>query len=253
MSYGETSPEFVNAVEAAAKRLVTVRDVDDGYVISTSSLYPSGASVQVRAAFDGHTCYVSDMGLASHEAEMLGATPRQFRWQAKAVADELGVGFDNHSFFIVQVPIDRLSGAIKIVGAATHKSALLTEVAMTEQAERNDRELLLDRLVQVFGSASVEKRVRVVGKSGHNWPIAGRVRLAREVLFDTATPAFSSVVSARTKFQDITLAPNGGKGVIALAYPAKFAPDLRDLLEQAAEVIAIDDPEQTYLKALEAA
>lgn len=254
MGYVETDLQFVNAIEAAAKRLVAVTDVDDGYVISTSSLYPSGASVQVRATFDGHTCFVSDMGLAYHEAEMLGATQRQFRRSAKAVADDLGVGFDDHSFFIVQVPIDRLSGAIKIVGAATHKAALMIEAGMTEQAERNDRELLIDRLVQVFGRQKVEKGVTVLGESGHSWTVTGRVNLLGGMLFDTATPAISSIVSAHTKFRDIQLVHGGAKGgVIALASPTKFAADYMSILKQSAEVIGIDDPEDTYRRMLEAA
>lgn len=253
MGYGEQTDAFDEAVEAAARRLVSVRGADDGYVIGTSSLYPSGASVQVRAAFDGHTCYVSDMGLASHEAEMLGATTRQFRRHARSVADELGVAFDDHSFFIVQVPIARLSGALKVVAAASHRAAVITEMSMTEQAERNDRELLLDKLVQVFGAANVEKAVMVSGKSGHAWPMAGRVRSRGGVIFDTATPQHVSVASAYTKFQDIRMVEGSPKGVIALAYPSKFSPDLRSVLEQSAEIISISDPEDRYLRLLEAA
>jgi hypothetical protein len=254
MSYVGSDDAFVKAVQDASRRLVGLEEVDDGFVVTTSSLYPSGATVQVRTAFDGRTCYVSDMGLASHEAEMLGATPRQFRRHARLVADELGVGFDDHSFFIVQVPIDRLVGAIKIVTAATHKAAVLSDIGMAEQAERNDRELLFSRLVQVFGPEQVEKSFTISGSSGHQYKVAGRVKLSRGVLFDTATPHFNSVSGAHTKFHDISLLSDAPKTVIAIAHPKKFAPDLINLLQQSvADVIAIDDPEERYRSALEAA
>lgn len=226
--------------------MVVVTREEDGYVLSTPSLYPSGAPVRVRVSFDGRTCFVSDMGLASHEAEMLGATHRQFKRCSKLVADEMGVSFDDHSFFILQVQIERVAAAIKIVAAASHRASVMTELNISEQSIKNDRDLLLDKLISAFGSKAVDKDFEFVGKSGHTWAVVGRVRASHDLVFDTATPWHNSVVSVFAKFHDIKLVPDAPKGVVAVSNPESFGSDYLSLLKQSAEVIGIDEPEKRY-------
>ena len=246
---GMADGSLSQAVEEAARRLVSFSHGNDGSVVSTSALYPSGAPVRVRAAFDGATCFVNDMGFASHEADLAGATHRQFVNQAKIVSEQSGVSFDNHSFFAIQVPIDRLLGAVKVVAAASQRAAILTEAHISEQAKRNDKEILVQKLVSVFGRAKVDEEVDIVGASGHTWQIAGVVRDSRVIAFDCATPAAPSIYSTHAKFADIRRLEDNTGGVITVPQMQAFKSDYLSLLRQVAnDVIEIDAPNASYEK-----
>lgn len=241
-------------LERVLSRLVDARRSEEGTVVTLPSMYPSGSPVNVRVSFDGQVCFVNDMGQASHEADVLGATQRIFLNQARRVAEEFGVQFDNHCFFAVQVPLDRLSGAIRVIGAASQKAVMLTQDKLSEINDSAIRADLLDRLNAVYGEKRVERDVALTGSSSHKWGFVGRVMTERgPVLFDAATAAPPSVYGAVAKFSDIRMLENPPKGVICVPNLERFTPDYRNLLQQAANVIEISSPDETFRRIAEAA
>lgn len=239
---------FVRMVREAALRLATTSIEEDGAYIATSSTYPSGAYVTVRVTYDGRQCFVSDMGYAAHEAEMLGATPQQFSYRARQVADEFGIGFDNNSFFVVEVPLDRIEGAARTIATASLKAAVIVESLMAQQADDNDKLLLIDRLRHAFGADRVDTEVEVVGASGHKWVITGRaIGFSRPVYFDCGRRNHTSVVNIYSKFNDLKRLDVPQTGVVAILGATRLQRDFREMLEQTVDgVIEIESDDSTY-------
>src|SRR5919108_5040754 len=97
------SATFRKLVEDASRQLVSTVHRPSGSFISTPLLYPSGASVLVRVQEAGNDrCFVSDVGMGYQEAEMMGASLIYAR-HARSVAEEAGVGFDDHTFFVLDI------------------------------------------------------------------------------------------------------------------------------------------------------
>jgi len=123
-------------VEGVVGQFVKCAHESDGTIVRMPLIYPSGESISIRVVFDGATCFLSDLGNASREAELLGATTTLFRNQAKQVADQFGVKFDQFSFFELQVPPDEVGAAIRILAGASEKAAVMTEIKMSDQKKR---------------------------------------------------------------------------------------------------------------------
>lgn len=220
----------------------------------TSSIYPSGAFVTVQATFDGRTCFVSDAGKAALESELLGATASLFARQGQSVASQMGVGFDKNSIFVAQVSIEQLVGAVKMVAAASHKTSVLVESRMSEQADKNDRDLLVLKLKSTFGTRNVDRDVEFAGASSHKWRFASRVQnQGRFFHFDFAKPSHSSVFSLHTKFIDVSRVEKAPRGVIVIDKSEEIKEDYLNLLQQAAGVLEIEADTSSYEHALEAA
>lgn len=239
---------FRESIESATSQMVRVVSDGDALIVRTGALYPSGAPVTVDVREEGGSCFVSDSGRARLEGELLGSSSRLFMGQAQIVSEQLGVEFDQHSFFVLKVDISRVSGAIKVIGAASLKAATLTEARMSEQAEKNDRADLIDRLLGVFGPRRVVKDFEMPGSSTHAWNFAGSVAIERrKVLFDCTGPKHLSVYSAHAKFSDIArLGPDAPERVIAYSRRHQLKSDYRNLLQQTANLITIEEEDATY-------
>lgn len=241
---------FRESIESATLQMVGV--VSDGNVLSirTGAMYPSGAPVTVDVREEDDRCFVTDNGRARLEGDLLGASARLFTGQGQIVSDQLGVGFDQHSFFILKVDLTRVLGAIKIIGAASLKAATLTEARVSEQAEKNDRADLIDRLLGVFGPKRVTKDLEVIGASTHAWSFAGSVATdKRDVLFDCTGPKHIAVYSTHAKFSDIArLGQDAPKRVIAYSRRYDLKNGYRNLLQQTANLMKIEEQDATYEK-----
>lgn len=242
--------EFRQAIESATARLVSVAADGDLLSVNTGSVYPSGGPVIVDVRQEGDGCFITDSGRASLEAELLGATPRLFIGQGKTVAEQMGVSFDHQSFFAVRVDVSRVLGAIKIIGTASLKAATLTEARMSEQAEKNDRADLIDRLLGVFGPRRVAKDYDIIGASTHAWSFAGRVSTdGVGVLFDCTGPQHISVYSTHAKFSDVARLESDAPGrVVTYSQRYEMKADYRNLLQQTASLIEIEEEDSTYEK-----
>lgn len=240
--------DFSEIVASAAKGMIRVEPDGDFHRVVLPGLYPSGSNVSVMTRFDGANCFVSDYGQAQLEAELLGASSRLFSSQGKIVAEQTGCQFDDQSFFVIKADISRISGAIKVVASASLKAAMLTEARVSEQAEKNDRDDLVDRLVSVFGAAQVDKDFELNGASTHTWNFAGRVISgSRTLLFDCTGPSHNAVYSTHAKFSDIARIGSGAPGrVAAISRRYTLKTDYRNLLQQTANVIHIEEQDETY-------
>lgn len=242
------------AVRLAVAGLVSSYDSEEGTVVTLPNIYPSGAPITVRISFDGSSCFVSDMGNAFTEAELLGASQRLFKAQADEVVEEYGVRFDNHLFFALNVPLEKLDGAIRVVGAASNKAVVSVQNKMTEQSDKSIRAELVERLIHVFGSKSVSKDVSIRGSSSHEWRFAGRVsKEGQVILFDTATESANSIFSVHAKFSDVKLVERAPRGVIAVPSFSVIKPDYRNLLQQAANLIEISSSDNVFERLIAAA
>lgn len=239
--------KFDRAVKEVVAGLISTRSSEEGTVITLPSIYPSGSPVMVRVSFDGNTCFVSDMGNAHFESELLGATPRLFNTQVKDTIEEFGVHFDNHLFFALSVKPIKLAGAIRLVGAASNKAVVGVQSKLVEQTDRNLRGDLLDRLVNAYGAESVSKNVPFRGSSSHEWRFAGQIQgRTGLILFDTATGSPNSVFSVHAKFSDVKLVENSPRGVIAVPSFGQIKTDYRNLLQQTANVIEISASDDVF-------
>lgn len=241
---------FRDSIQSATSQMVGV--VSDGNVLSvrTGSMFPSGAPVTVDVREETGSCIVTDGGRARLESELLGASTRLFTTQGQLVSEQLGVDFDHDSFFILKVELSRVLGAIKVIGTASLKAATLTEARVSEQAEKNDRADLIDRLLGVFGPERVTRDLEVIGASTHSWTFAGSVTSdQRSVLFDCTGPKHVAVYSAHAKFSDIArLGENAPKRVIAYSQRYDLKNDYRNLLQQTANLMTIEEQDTTYEK-----
>ena len=223
------------------RQLVSSRDSNEGIVITLPSLYPSGTPVMTRVSFDGHTYFVSDMGNALNESELMGASPTIFKNQAREVASTYGVRFDNHCFFAINVESSRIVGAIQVIGNASQKSVVLTENKMAERNDTQLRKEFTNKLLTLYGPDRIRTEVRFKGSSTHEWTFAGAIETSGGiVLYDTATQNFSSVSSAHTRFADIRSVPKAPKGLIGVPSLAAMRIDYLNILQQAANVVEID-------------
>lgn len=240
---------FDTIIRNVVGHLVTVRDSREGMVLSLPTMYPSGAPVCVNVAYDGQTCLVNDMGHGLHEAELAGVSDRLFRKVAREVSDEYGIQFDNFCFFAIQVPIEKVEGAIRIIGSASSKSVIASAAQMTEQRERTSRADLIDRLIDVYGKQRVEQDYSISGSSSHKWVFAGSVTTALgRAVFDVATPSPTSVFGVHTKVSDVRRLSSPPKCVIAVERFDLFKPDYRNLLQQAANMIEVSASREVYEK-----
>jgi hypothetical protein len=232
--------KFDQAVKDVVAGLVSSRSSEEGTVITLPNIYPSGSPVVVRVSFDGNTCFVTDMGNAYFESQLLGATSRLISAQVKDIIEEFGVHFDNHHFFALSVEPTKLAGAIRLVGAASNKAVVGVQSKLVEQTDKTLRGDLLSRLVNAYGADSVRKNVPFRGSSSHEWHFAGQIEgKTGLILFDTATGSPNSVFSVHAKFSDVKLVENSPRGVIAVPSFNQIKPDYRNLLQQTANVIEI--------------
>lgn len=236
-----TDQSMKDPLVLAVSKLVTSRDSQEGTIVSLPSIYTSGAPVQVRVSIDGDQFFVNDMGLARNEAELMGATARLFANQARDVANDYGILFDNHSFFAVHVSNEQLAAAIRVVGAASLKAVVATENKITEQNDSSERQEFVYQVEEAFGREKVSTDIEYSGSSTHSWRFAAKVDIStKTLLFDTVAQAPASIYSAHAKFSDIRYLERPPKGVIGIPSKNLLKPDYRNLLQQVANVVQMD-------------
>jgi hypothetical protein len=190
-------------VKLALDRISSVREVDGRLLVDIPVRYPSGSSVVLEIARNQDEFWVSDMGMACVEAELMAAQ-RYFAQSAKKSAERYSVGFDGHAIFTLRVPSSRLEAAIVCVANA---SQFACEEAIRKASEaqvigRNDR--IFDRVARVFGPKLVEKTVELRGRhtswEAHNVVVFPDRRMA---VFEAMTNHSTSVSSKYLMFSDI--------------------------------------------------
>ncbi len=199
----ENSRTFSDAVEKVSRQLVSVQHSHGFSLVSTPLLYPGGSSVVIRIMNDGASFFVTDYSMGYAEAEMMGASPI-FARHARIVAERVGVGFDNHAFFVMRVPSEKLAAAIVIVANCSQETVYIAAHKAAERRATDDAEALYQRLITVFSPNAVARNVEIEGLSQTKWTVANLVREdGARTIFEPVSNHHTSVFAVTTKFHDI--------------------------------------------------
>jgi hypothetical protein len=192
-----------SAINSAIEKLVRAEIGQFGAMVTLPVRYPSGASVVLQLSESGDRCLVTDYGMAYLEAEMIGTT-RSFVAYAPKIAERTGIRYDGRSFFAVEVPKDRLAGAMTVVANCSHRAALYAASKASEEQDRGVKEQVYERLSTVFGRSNIDRDIQLHGSSSHAWPVSFSVsRGTGRAIVETVTAAPVSISSVVTKFHDI--------------------------------------------------
>ncbi len=194
-----------DVVDAAMRGITSIAHRAEGSYVKLPLLYPSGSGVLVRVSGGPDKYSITDIGIGYTEAELMGAGPTYVR-QAKIVSQNSGVRFDEHSFFAVEVPRDRIPGAIVTVANCSSEAVALTAFKIAEKAAVDASEVLVQRLESAFGAANVVRHEKIIGASNHEWEFAAAIKRGRRPsLFEFATRHSNSVANVSMKMGDVAL------------------------------------------------
>ena len=235
---------FSDVVKHVARELVTVEELTDGALISTPLLYPSGATVVIRIDQNGSNYFLTDMGLGYQEADLPGASLLYTR-QAKSVAEEFGVGFDDHALFLNDISRERLPGAVGALANASLQAITLAAYRLSERKNHDAAEFLYQRLIKVFTPSIVARDTQLLGASNTEWHVANLVRFQEKVtVFEAVTSHRNSITSATAKFHDLARLPEPPNRVAVVGRKEDLG-TLLGVLSQAASVVTRSVPDQT--------
>lgn len=239
-----------DAVEAAARSLVSVVHGDRRSTVSLPIVYPSGTVAAVEVTRVGSDQFeITDCGLAYVETEMIGGE-HLFARNAAAVAERFEVSAGKRTIYFA-ANLEQLAGAMADVAAASVQVAHRVCERIAQRSESEIEERLYQKLVNVFGKPKVEQDATISGASAHKWRVSALVHLdGRQMAFEAVSNHHSSVYSSATMFHDLSLLDR--KPVpIAVVRDKRAMGDYLRILAQAANVIQDDAAEDT-LKGLAA-
>ena len=214
--------------------------------IQTPIAFPSGKLISVRLLGGPRKFTVTDDGCAMREAETMGADDL-CRREAKKVATELELSFNEWEIFEAQASHDRLAGLVSIVANAAALTLFRTVDKFTERFEMRRKEELSLRLTRIFGERNVRKDVEIIGASSKTWQFDASVKLSsgRDGFFSRVTPAPTSIAFAYSKFDDVSRVEN--VPFLAAVLDGKFTAGDQALLRRAARKVFLDsDPDSSF-------
>ncbi|MCW1428647.1 hypothetical protein [Novosphingobium sp. JCM 18896] len=238
------------AVEAAARSLVSVVHAGGRSTVSLPMVYPSGTVAAVEITQVGADIFeLSDCGLAHAETEMIGGE-HLFARNAAAVAQRFEVSAGKRTIYFT-ANLAQLAGAMADVAAASVQVAHRVCERISQRSESEIEERLYRKLIDVFGKPKVEQDATISGASAHKWRVSALVHLdGRQMAFEAVSNHHSSVYSSATMFHDLSLLDR--KPIpIAVVRDKRAMGDYLRILAQAANVIQ-DDAAVETLKGLAA-
>ncbi len=238
----------LTSIDEAVKNLVSTRHALAGSLVTMPVMYPSGSSVVLEVSIQGDKCFVSDMGTASEEAEMMG-TSRYFKSEATRIAAGYGIKFDGRMMFVVEVPVENVQGALVIVANASGDAA---RAAANKQAERHEydaKEMLYERLLSVYRTKDVAKDAEAIGNSNHKWKISVLVKdHIRTWMFEPVSGYYITAVGTAAKFHDFAVLENPPARISVI----KSREDIGDFFGLVAgassKVIQSTEPDSSFVK-----
>jgi hypothetical protein len=231
------------------RALVSAKHRDSASYVTTPLTYPSGANVVVSVSREGEseTFFVSDFGAGYVEADMMGASSIYAR-HARAIAQNAGVGFDEHAFFVIKASEGQLAGAIGTVANCSHEAVALSALRMADKKSTEDAEVLFERLVKIFTPKLVTRNADILGASHTSWRFASAVRKdSKTTIFEAVSKHPVSIATAATKFHDIALLVNPPNRVAVVRNKDELGTYL-SVLSQAANVVSRDVANSTLEK-----
>jgi hypothetical protein len=240
-------------LDKVVRSLVSARHALAGSLVTMPVIYPSGASVVLEVSISGDSCFVSDMGAAQEEADMMG-TGRYFKAEAARIAESYGIRFDGHLMFVAEVPVDHVRGAMIVVANASGEAARAAANKQSERHEHDAKQMLYERLVSVYRSGDVAKDAEVIGHSNHKWKISVLVRDSlRSLMFEPVSGHYITAVGTAAKFHDLAALENPPFR-IAVIKSREDVGDYFGLIAGAStKVVQATEPDSTFVRLLEAA
>jgi hypothetical protein len=249
MSRVMTNGRVSDAVEKAARSLISVHHFGHSSSLNLPLLYPDGSAVTLKIdPVGGNGTRVSDGGLSYRELEAIGAET-SFPNTAQTVADEMGL-LTNRRLIYVDTDTDGLFRAICDVAVASWRvvDTIYRRVASREETDIED--VLRERLVHIFGQKRVLKHgQKIVGASSSDWEVSAVVRTnGHDAIFQAVGAHPNSIYRATSAFHDLA----------ALAKPPTLVAVVRDknalgprlgLLSQVGKVIEDRQPDSTFQRA----
>lgn len=219
--------------EQVAKGLAYAKVYGNDVSIQTPISFPSGRLISVRLLGGPDNFTITDNGATMREAEMMGADDI-CRREARKVASELQLTFNDWEIFEARAPADRLVGLTSIVANAAALTLLRTSDKFAERFTQRRKEELSLRLARIFGEANVTRDVVIAGASTKAWDFDAKVKLPskREGYFSRVSPAPVSIAFAYSKLDDVSRLEN--PPFLGAVLEGKFAPDDQALLRRAA-------------------
>ena len=244
------STRIARIADAVAAELAVAVHRPEGSYIQTPLMYPSGSYSLVRIFEIARDRFqVSDMGSGYEEARLLGAENIYVR-VAKGVAENSGVNFEAHTFFVLEVARDQLAGAVATIANCSLEAVQITSLHAAERKHEDSIDRLIDRLKDVQRRAprriQVIRDFQLVGASTTEWHFGASVIAAsKQTLFEVVASHHQSVVNAVAKFGDISRLENAPARVSVVKNRAELGTKL-SLLSQTSSIIEENAPSEVY-------
>ncbi|MEL7527479.1 MAG: hypothetical protein AAFN16_17000 [Pseudomonadota bacterium] len=235
--------------ESVAMQLARAEHFGEFSFISTPLLLPNGATVVVRVSRSVEGFLVTDHGLGADEASLIDGSYFYTRIAAK-VAQAANIGFDQQSFFVLQVSEAQLPGAVTVVANCVHEAVTKTFQKVEERRAKRDADRVYEKLTGVFDAKTIARDVHIIGSSNHEWSFDSGVTLddGRMVLFEAVSKHHSSVYPAVAKFYDVARNDNAPQRVAVIGQRKAYG-DYISLLSQAARVVELSSAPSVFRKA----
>jgi hypothetical protein len=233
---------FSVLVDEVAREIISTEHFGGASLIKTPLMYPSGASVVVQITQQQDRFFVTDMGMGHQESMMFDGANFYLR-NAKTIADNFGVRFDNEAFFVAEATKEQLPGATVIIANCSAEATALAAYRAAAPRYEADTDRLYQKLISVFSTAEVDRDVSFVGSSANKWPVNAVVhRRGKTVLFEAVVKNHLSVVNTTVKFHDIARLDNPPNRVSVVSKKSDMGQYL-NLLSQAGNIVEFDVPE----------
>jgi hypothetical protein len=247
MAQVETA-EFRRTIEEVSSQLIGVDHRDGFSFVKVPIVYPSGSGVVIQVRAVGSTFFVTDFGAGYDEAEMMGAATL-FARHAKRVAETSGVGFDSHSFFVMEVTEPQLPSAIVTIANCSREAVTITAHRLNQQHREDDAEELYDRLRRIFPQRAVAKKAEIRGDSTTQWEVDALVKWQdRSAVFEAVVNHHSSISAANMKFGDLAKVQSPPIIVGVVRRKAEFKTYL-SILSRNATILEKSTSDSTFEKA----
>lgn len=205
-SIPNSDPDVRAAVEAAARGLVNVRHWGGVSYVSLPLFGPDNSPVTVRVSKDMTGFRIDDAGATHRELERFGmgrsfssTAPHVVARDDLSIIDKVVVGYADEN---------DLERAIMDVGLAAWSITDRIYAGVEDASEEHLEDSLRERLVRVFGAASLEDRQKISGSSSTEWEVAAVLRVGDHLaVFQAVSDHANSVYRASTAFHDLAALP----------------------------------------------
>lgn len=226
------------SLEAAVRRLVSVREVGHSTFVNIPVLYPSGSHAAVSVTTYNDHYFVSDAALGLQEAELAGIGEFYDR-AAKDAAEWFGVSFDGASVFEAKAPLDRIDGAITAIANASTSAVGRALMRAAETKDRQKNEELFERVQSIFGPQNVAKQREVQGVEA-TWTAHNVVQMHdRIAVFEFVSDHGNAIASKYLMFSDLSRAAPAPSLNSVVRSIARMSPK-QHMLGDVSNVVEID-------------